>query len=72
MFFLAFIIFTYLDSVNNFVENLYAGIIVLVSLLCVLYIMCLITKYLIEKLNIYEFKITIRVYREWRQSMREV
>lgn len=64
MFFLAFIIFTYLDSVNNFVENLYAGIIVLVSLLCVLYIMCLITKYLIEKLNIYEFKITILEYIE--------
>ena len=64
LFFLAFLIFTYLDSVNNFVDNLYAGIIVLISLLSVICIICLIIKYLIEKLNIYEFKINILEYIE--------
>ena len=62
LFLIAFISFTYLDSVNNYVDNLFAGIIVLVSMLGIISLICLVIKYLIEKLNIYEFKITILEY----------
>ena len=62
LFFLTFFAFTYLDSVDNYVDNFYTGVIVLVSFLAILCVVCLFIQYLIEKLNIYEFKIIILEY----------
>lgn len=64
MFFIFFVLFSFLNLKFNLDKNMILGFMYFMGFICIIFIYILIVKYLIRKLKIHEYKITILEYNE--------